>query len=148
MLRRLTRRVRIAAGWLIALAYLSCVVAPGAALALGHGPVPCFAEDFPVAVVADAHGPAAMMHMHADGHGHDHMVMHLHHQGGSEDQPAHHHDGKSLPGPCCAMLCVVAIPADLPDVGEPAQPTASRIAEAAFRVPGRVPPLLYRPPIA
>jgi hypothetical protein len=148
MLRRLTRRVRVTAGWLIALAYLFCVVAPGAALALGRGPVPCFAEDFSAAVVAEAHDSGAMTHMHPDGPGHDHMAMHTHHHGGSDDQPAHRHDGKSLPGPCCAMLCVVAIPADLPAVGEPAQPTASRIAEADFSVPGRTPPLLYRPPIA
>jgi hypothetical protein len=46
------------------------------------------------------------------------------------------------------MLCAVAIPADLPTVAAPLQPAALRLAEADQAMAGRMPPLLYRPPIA
>jgi len=109
------------------------------ALALGSGPAPCLAEDMlPV-----------VMHMHADGPAHDHGSMHAHHHLVDEDAPSgHHHDGKGLPGPCCVMLCAVAIAASLPVVAEPLRPVALRLAEADRTLTGRTPPLLYRPPIA
>jgi hypothetical protein len=142
MLLRLTRRFRVKAGWLVALAYLLCVVSPAAALALGSGPEPCFLDDMlPVALVSAHHEQAPAMHMHADGRMHDHAAMHAHdHADGSA--------GSTLPGPCCAMLCIVAIPADLPEFAAPAQPVASPVVEADLSITGRAPPLLYRPPIA
>src|SRR6185312_446234 len=60
MLVRLTRSRRLTAGWIAALVYLLCVLAPGAALAFGRGPAPCFIDEFiPVAVIvkSDASGP-------------------------------------------------------------------------------------------
>lgn len=149
MLLRLTKPVRVMAGWLIALAYLLCVTSPAAALALGNGPAPCFLDDaVPAALVSAAHA-VPMTHMHADGRIHDHDAVHGHHQGADNSAPAgHHHDSKSLPGPCCAMLCVVALPAELPAVAEPARPAASRLAEADRSLTSEAPPLLYRPPIA
>src|SRR5262249_27842261 len=127
-----------------------CVVSPAAALALGSGPEPCFLDDvLPVALVSAHHEPAPAMHMHADGRMHDHAAVHAHdHADGSAPAGHHHHDRRTLPRPCCAMLCIVAIPADLPGFAEPAQPVASRIAEADLSITGRAPPLLYRPPIA
>jgi hypothetical protein len=75
--------------------------------------------------------------------------MHAHHHLADEGAPSgHHHDGKGLPGPCCVMLCAVAIPADLPTVAAPLRPAALRLAEADQAMAGRMPPLLYRPPIA
>jgi hypothetical protein len=150
MLLRLTKPVRIMAGWLIALAYLFCVTSPAAALALGNGPAPCFLDDaVPAALMSTAHDVVPMMHMHADGRMHDHKAVHAHHQGADNSVPAgHQHDGKSLPGPCCAMLCVVALPAELPAVAEPARPAVSRVAEADRSLTSEAPPRLYRPPIA
>jgi hypothetical protein len=139
MFVRLIRSRRLTAGWIAAAIYLLCVVAPPLALALGSGPAPCLAEDMlPVAMPA-----------HADGHAHDHGSMHAHHHLADEGAPAgHHHDGKGLPGPCCVMLCVVAMVANLPTVAEPLRPVALRLAEAERTMTGRTPPLLYRPPIA
>ena len=130
----MTRSVRIWTGWLIALGYLACVLAPGAALALGTGPAPCLDVDVAVAAVP--------MHMHDGG------AMHMHHADGSDPSTAHHHGGKASQGPCCAMMCVSALPASLPAVFEPSQPVSTCVTEADLSVPGEAPPLLYRPPIA
>ena len=46
------------------------------------------------------------------------------------------------------MLCLSAIPANLPDIANPPQPISVRISESYQRLPGKAPPLLYRPPIA
>jgi hypothetical protein len=120
------------AAWIAAAIYLVCIVAPAAALALGGEPVPCFAEDML---------PAA--HTRADGHGH----VHANYPSAGNGAPGYHH-GKGLPGPCCMMLCAVAIPANLPVVAAPLRPVALRLAESDRAMPGRTPPLLYRPPIA
>jgi hypothetical protein len=154
MLVRLTRSRRLTAGWTAALVYLLCVLAPGAALAFGHGPAPCFIDEFvPVAVIAKSHDKssdsAAMTHRHADGSSHDHGAMRGHHHADAGDAPpAHHHDGTTSPGPCCAMLCVTALPADLPLMVKPSQPISLCAAETEWSAPGKAPPLLYRPPIA
>lgn len=132
--RRMTRCFRIWTGWLIALGYLACVLAPGAALALGTGPAPC--------LDAGHAGAAAPMHMH-DG---DAMHM-LHHADGSDPATAHHHNGKGSPGPCCALMCVSALPGSLPAVVAPSQPVSTCATEADLSRPGEAPPLLYRPPI-
>jgi len=163
MFVRLTRSRRVTAGWTAALVYLLCLLAPGAALAFGNGPAPCFIEEVvPVAIIAKSHDrshaksddSAPMTHRHADGSVHDHDAMRGHHHAGANDAPpAHHHDGKThdgmaSPGPCCAMLCVTALPADLPLIVKPSQPTSLCAAEAEWSAPGKAPPLLYRPPIA
>lgn len=126
------------AGWLIALGYLACVLAPGAALALGTGPAPCLDVDLTVA--------AAPMHMDG-GAMHDH-AMHMHHHADRSDpSTAHHHDGKGSPGPCCALMCATALPGSLPAVAAPSQPVSTCVTEADLSLPGEAPPLLYRPPI-
>lgn len=150
MFVRLTRSRRLTAGWTAALVYLLCILAPGAALAFGHGPAPCFIDELvPVAIIAKSSDSAAMTHRHADGSSHDHGAMHGHHHADAGDvPPAHHHDGTTSPGPCCAMLCVTALPADLPLMVKPSQPISLCAAEAEWSAPGKAPPLLYRPPIA
>ena len=64
------------------------------------------------------------------------------------DPTRHQHDGKGSMGPCCAMLCVSAIAASLPAVAKPVQPISLCVSENFQRLPGKAPPLLYRPPIA
>lgn len=154
MLVRLTRSRRLTAGWIAALVYLLCVLAPGAALAFGRGPAPCFIDEFvPVAVVvksmAKSDDATGVAHRHADGSLHAHGATHGHHHADAGDAPpAHHHDNPASPGPCCAMLCVTALPADLPLIVKPSQPISLCGAETEWSAPGKVPPLLYRPPIA
>jgi len=147
---RLTRTIRVMAGWLVALAYLLCVLGPGVALALGSGPAPCLAEEMSPVALAPAQDQAVrMMSMHADGSSHDHGGHHTHHHAGMESGPAgHHHKGNALPGPCCAMMCVSAIPANLPAIPAPSQPFSICVLETDRGAPGKAPPLLYRPPIA
>ena len=141
MLLRLTRSIRIKVGWLVALAYLFCVLAPGAALAFGTGPVPCFGDEPPVILVSSTQ-------MHAGG-AHDHSGMHEHHRADAQGAPhKHQHDSKTSPGPCCAMLCVTALPADLLTIAKPLQPVSLCDSEVYAGLPGRAPPMLYRPPIA
>jgi len=149
MFVRLTRRKRVKAGWFAALLYLFCVLAPGAALALGDA----------ASCLLPQSGTAATMHGHE---GAPHANAHQHHEMQADQQATHHadaghampghtkhqHDGKGSMGPCCAVLCVSAIAADLPAVEKPSQPRSICVSESLQRLPGEAPPLLYRPPIA
>jgi cytosine/adenosine deaminase-related metal-dependent hydrolase len=146
MLLRLTRPIRVRVGWLIALAYLLCILAPGAALALGNGPAPCLTDSAePAAMIPMHHGPGVLIHMHADGSSHDHAGMHAD-TGGAPAK--HRHDGKTSSEPCCAILCVTALPATLPMLVKPSQPVSMCASDIYRSVQGKAPPLLYRPPIA
>jgi hypothetical protein len=75
----------------------------------------------------------------------------MHHADAGNAMPehaTHQHDGKTSPGPCCAMLCLSAIAADPPAIAKPSQPISLCVARNFQRLPGKAPPLLYRPPIA
>ncbi|MBR0687566.1 hypothetical protein JQ612_21430 [Bradyrhizobium manausense] len=138
MLLQLTRSMRIRVGRFVALAYLFCVLAPAAALAWGSGPAPCLGDD----VVPANHMHANMPHDHAGMH-------HTHHQAAAQDTPSpQHHDGKGHVGPCCAMMCVSALPADLPSVAKPLQPISACAPEIVISLHSAAPPQHYRPPIA
>jgi hypothetical protein len=143
--------MRAKAGWFIALLYLFCVLAPGVALALGDV-ASCLGHQFGMAAAAHEH--EGTQPQHAASHQHREM---------QADQPAmdhadaghampghtkHQHDGKGSMGPCCAMLCVSAITANLPTVAKPSQPRSVCVSDNFQRLPGEAPPLLYRPPIA
>lgn len=145
MLLQLTRSMRIKVGRFIALAYLFCVLAPAAALAWGNGPAPCL-DDALLADLVLVHQAMPTSHMH-DGTAHDHTTMHAHHQSAQDTPTPHHHDGKGKVGPCCAMMCVSALPADLPSFARPLQPVSSRAPEIVASLHSAAPPLLYRPPI-
>jgi len=149
MFVRLTRRKRVKAGWFAALLYLFCVLAPGAALALGDA----------ASCLLPQSGTAATMHGHE---GAPHANAHQHHEMQADQQATRHadaghampghakhqHDGKGSMGPCCAVLCVSAIAANLPAVAKPSQPRSICVSESLQRLPGEAPPLHYRPPIA
>lgn len=141
MFRRMTRTGRIAAGQMIALLYLFCVLVPSAALAAGAGPTPCFDELLPAAI-----------HSHDAGasHSHEHAGI-AHHQlaDASKSGNGHQHDhGKGVPGPCCAMLCAPGLTADLPLVASPPPPSSACSAESDRNPRGEAPARLHRPPIA
>ncbi|WP_426611034.1 hypothetical protein [Bradyrhizobium sp. McL0616] len=148
MLRQLTRSMRIRVGRLIALAYLFCVLAPAASLAWGSGPAPCL-DDALLADLVPVHHQVVANHTHDSSVAHDHAGTQAHHQTAAQDTPApHHHDGKGKVGPCCAMMCVSALPADLPSVAKPLQPISACAPEIVASLHSEAPPLLYRPPIA
>ena len=151
MFVRLTRPVRARAGWFVALLYLFCVLAPGVGLAVGDA----------ASCLAHRSVMAAAMHLPEDTQP-QHATLHRHHEMHTDQQAMHHadagdvmpehtrhqHDGKGSPGPCCAMLCVSGIAADPPAVAKPVQPISLCVSENLQRLPGKAPPLPYRPPIA
>jgi len=137
MFVRLKKQNRARAGWLVALLYLFCVVAPGAALALGST-APWLANDL---------NPPVSMHAH-DHSAHQHSEAHADRDAGSgSTHHQHQHDGKNSTGPCCAMLCLSTIAADTPSIARPVQPSFVRMAETFWRLPDKTPPLPYKPPI-
>ncbi|MGY4159584.1 uncharacterized protein involved in copper resistance [Bradyrhizobium sp. USDA 4461] len=148
---RLNRRGRVRAGCSIILAYLFCVIAPPFALAFG-APFPCLTDEVQPAVAVHMHDAAMPMahaeHVAHDHAAHDHGGMHMHHADDGAQPATHSHDGKNMPGPCCALMCVSALPADLPLVAGPLHPIATRLAEAIQSLRSEAPALLYRPPIA
>jgi hypothetical protein len=123
MFSRLTRSARIRFGWLIAAVYLGCVLAPRAALAPGSGPAPCLeALQLTASFQPIAAAPA------------------------QKSPPRTTMTARPRPGPCCAMLCVSALPAALPTFLKPQQPVSIALSETDRSMPGKAPPLLYRPP--
>lgn len=147
MFVRLTGSVRVKAGWFAALLYLFCVLAPGAALALGDAAACLMTE---IGTTAAAHQHDHAQPAHTAGSAHQHHDAHHHADAGNTapDHARHQHDGKGPPGPCCAMLCVSAITADLPAIVKPLQPVSVCVSENSQRLLGEAPPLRYRPPIA
>lgn len=141
MLARLTNPIRIRAGRLLALVYLLCVLAPAAALAVGNPP-PCLEAETGMATLMQADADSATAHHIPHAGTHDHSALH------GDNNHAHHHHGKASPGPCCAMLCLSAVPADLPAIATPSRPMAALVSAIFRPLRGEAPPLLYRPPIA
>ena len=155
MLVRLTRTRRLRAGWLIALAYLLCVLAPTISYALPglHSPARCLTDENHVHGMVHVHSEP--QHVHADGHTHDHDAA----QGlaaGDDDSMSMTSDSVSVPekakhssdGQCCGLMCVIAIPASVGDIVKPAAPTAICEAEGYRNVADNAPSRLYRPPIS
>jgi hypothetical protein len=141
MLARLTNSTRIRAGRLFALVYLFSVLAPAFALALGN-PAPCFqAEIDAVGITRSDVDFSAIHHMHGPGSQDRGMQA-------DSDHHSHHHHGKTSTDPCCAMLCLSAIPADLPSIAKPFRPIALLVAMDFRPLASEPPPPLYRPPIA
>lgn len=151
MFVRLMRPARVKAGWFAALLYLFCVLAPGVALALGDA-ASCLMHQPGTAAAALIHDVAQAEHAAAHQHHEmptDQHAVHHADAGHVMPEPAgHQHDGKGSAGPCCAMLCVSAIAADPPVIAKPSRPISSCVSETVQRLPGEVPPRLFRPPIA
>lgn len=142
MLARLKRSGRMKAGRLLALLYLFCVVAPGAALAFGTSPGPCF--DDPVVAAVRVHDDARQDHDAA----HHHLAVEGHGDVSDFAGGGSHHHGKSGPGACCAILCLSAMPTVLPNVENPDPPVSTYASVTALLLHAEAPALLYRPPIA
>jgi len=131
--------MRAKAGWYAALLYLFCVLAPGAALAVGDA-ASCLVTKIGTTAAAHVHGNHAVQ-------GNEHSSHHAD-AGDIQHEHAKHGHDKASPGSCCALQCVSAIAADLPAIAKPSQPISVCVSENFQRLPGEAPPLLYRPPIA
>lgn len=155
----LTRTKRLRAGWIIALAYLFCAVAPTLSFALpgGHAIAYCLTDDDHVAGLAHMHNEGIAQHVHKDGqiHGHSGAPAHVraagdHHaksvalsDGSGPAKAPHPADGK-----CCGLICVTALPAADVNVAKPLLPKAVRVSENFQTLRDNAPPQRYRPPIS
>jgi hypothetical protein len=157
MFAGLTRLKRLRAGWIIALTYLLCVLAPTLSFALpgSRAASPCLTEAAHVAGIVHMHTDAPIQHVHDDGHVHDHGKAHSHAISGDQDGSIAL-NGKSVPekvphssdGQCCGLTCVTALPATLIDVVKPSAPTALCEVEGYRKVSDDAAPRHYRPPIS
>jgi hypothetical protein len=161
MLVRLTRNRRMKAGWIVALVYLLCVMAPALSYALpGEHAVPCMSMGGLTSGAMQMHDEAVQpMHAHLDGQMHDHSPAHA--MAMSDDEPSSmvssfmesdevpaHKGPHSTGGQCCAQMCVSAMPASLYDIAMPPMPTVVRIVTAYRAAADNAPAVHYRPPIA
>ena len=154
MLLQLTRSMRIRVGRFIALAYLFCVLAPAAALAWGNGPAPCL-DDVLLADLVPMHHQCRCLssepyawrlrinrsRMTTPG------CMRITRLPRRTRPPRIIMTARAKLGPCCAMMCVSALPADLPSFAKPLQPVSACSPEIVASLHSTAPPLLYRPPI-
>ena len=159
MFVRLTRARRWKAGWLLAFAYLLCVLAPTISFALpgSHAVSPCLSDASHVPGMVHLHNEAPTQHVHSAGSMHDHSGTHSNARSDS-DHPwmSIALNSKSVPekaphssgGECCGLMCVTALPASLVDIVNPSAPTALCEVEGYRKVTDNAPPRLYRPPIS
>jgi hypothetical protein len=123
MCRRVTKRRRWQAAWLLALIYVFAVLAPAAANA--------FAPAF-------AHAATA----------HDHLALGHDHDDAAPDR-GHDHDGEHTDQlKCCGLACISALPAHHIDVARPELAPIITMVFVSQEGAGRSPPRLYRPPIS
>ena len=160
MLVRHSRSKRLRAGWLIALIYLLCVLAPTISYALpgAHSIAPCLTDDNHVPGMVHVHNEMPTTHVHKDGQVHDHAAAHSHASSDGDHHPVSMAmDGStsaprkaphSSDGQCCGLMCVSALPATLVEIAMPSVPTASEEVERHREVADNGPSSHYRPPIA
>jgi hypothetical protein len=150
---------RLRAGWLVALIYLLCVLAPTISFALpgSQAVAPCLIDASHVSGMVHLRTEVPARHVHNDTQGHDHSGAHSH----TISNDAHPSmsmalNAKSVPekarhssdGQCCGLMCVTALPATMIDILKPSAPTALREVEGCRKVTDNAPPRLYRPPIS
>jgi|ERR1700730_14126806 hypothetical protein len=153
MLVRLSRTKRLRAGWLIALIYLLCVLAPTLSFAWpgSHAVSLCLTEGAHVAGDVHIHTDAGIQHIRIEGHAHAHSSGHSQVNSDGNQLGARFAPEKaphSSNGQCCGLMCVTALPATLIDVVKPFAPTALCEVEGYRKVTDNAPPQLYRPPIS
>ena len=157
MLVRLTRTHRLKAGWIVALAYLMCVLAPTISYALPgeHSIAPCLTDDDHVPGMVHIHNEMLTKHVHQDGQVHEHAATHVHagsggiHRSMAMDAGSDSHKAPhATDGQCCGLMCVNALPATLIDIVTPSAPTAVCEADGYLKVTDNAPSRLYRPPIS
>jgi hypothetical protein len=150
---------RLRAGWLVALIYLLCVLAPTISFALpgSQAVAPCLIDASHVSGMVHVRTEAPTRHVHNDSLGHDHSGGHSHaisddaHRSMSmalNGKPVREKAPHSSDGQCCGLMCVTALPAAVIDIVKPSAPTALPEVEGCRKVTDNAPPRLYRPPIS
>lgn len=155
----LTRKKRLRAGWIIALAYLFCVLAPTLSIAMpgSYAVAYCLTDDDHTPGLAHVHSEGIAQHVHKDGQVHDHAGMQTHADAARDQhvKPVAPSDG-SIPakaphpahGKCCGLMCVTALPATDVNVAKPLLPKVVRVSENFRKHRDKAPPQRYRPPIS
>ncbi len=160
MLTRLTRPKRLRAGWLIALVYMLCVLAPGVSFAFADGSraAPCLTDENHGLGIVHVHEYGTSQHVHKDGHVHEHLDGKAHFDklnspdsmtsvaDETSDPATDHH--KASGGQCCGMVCLSALPTTVIDIVKPSMPTSVCESESYRNVVDNAPPRHYRPPIS
>jgi len=150
---------RSKAGWLLALIYLLCVLAPTISYALPgeHAVAPCLTDDDHVPGMIHVHYEIPKQHVHKDGHLHAHSGRYPHTKSGGDHRsmsmvlnakPKSENMPHSSSGQCCGLVCGTALPATLIEIVTPSVPTARCEVEGYRKVSDSAPPTLYRPPIS
>jgi len=144
-------------GWIVALAYLLCVLAPTVSYALPgeHALAPCLTDESHVPGMVHVHADGPTRHVHQDGRVHEHSAVRANSDGDHRSMSMTL-DSRSVPekvphssdGQCCGLMCVTALPASLVDIVTPSAPTAACEAESYRKVTDNAPARLYRPPIS
>jgi hypothetical protein len=157
MLVRLGRAKRLRAGWLVALAYLLCVLAPTISFAVpgSHALAPCLTDADRAPGVVHVHNDMPAPHVHKGGHLHDRSGA-SHTNFGEDRSVSMELSGKSVPGKaphsadgqCCGIACASALPATLIEIVKPSAPTALCKVDGYAKVTDNAPRRLYRPPIS
>ncbi|MBR2119599.1 MAG: hypothetical protein V4458_07820 [Pseudomonadota bacterium] len=162
MFVHLTKAKRLRAGWLLALVYLLCVVAPGFSFALSDGSRTALcpmdgSHQFGIMQVHQS-GVRTLQDVQRDGHVHAHPAGYSHFSmsdtsddpisiAGETSVPTDDHH-KSSGMQCCGMICVSALPAALVEIGKPSQPMSRSVSETYQHLAGNASSRHYRPPIS
>ncbi len=158
MLKRLTRTKRLLAGRILALAYMVCVLAP-VSLGSSNGALaaPCLTDPDHAVGLAHVHktatGTGQHVHHGLDGHTDhkktsDHDGVSAGTQVADTQLPSQSGNGHKMPGACCSVFCVSALPASVTEIVAPSAPTSFCALEIHRDVANHFPPTLYRPPIS
>jgi hypothetical protein len=158
MFAGLTRAKRLRAGWIVALAYLFCVLAPTLSVALpgSQAIAYCLTDGDHVPGMVHVHSEGIAQHVHNEGEIQDHSGVQAdahvtgNHQaksvamsdGSSPEKAPHSSNGK-----CCGLMCVTALPAADVNIAKPLLPKAVRVSENFRKLTDNAPPQRYRPPI-
>ena len=159
MLVRLSRMKRLRAGWLVALIYLLCVLAPTISFALpgSQAVAPCLIDASHVSGMVRVRTEVPARHVHNYTQGHDHYGAHSHAiSDDAQRSMSMALNGKPVPekaphssdGQCCGLMCVTALPATMIEIVKPSAPTALPEVEGCRKVTDNAPPRLYRPPVS
>jgi|GEM_PF-861016 hypothetical protein len=162
MFVHLTKAKRLRAGWLLALVYLLCVVAPSFSFALSDGPrtALCPTNGSHQTSIMHVHqsGARILQDVQRDSRAHAHPAVYSHvGMSDTTDDPISiagetsvptddHHQSSGMQ--CCGMICVNALPAALVEVVRPSQPTSRFASEIYWHLADNDPPRQYRPPIS
>lgn len=139
MMLVLKKGLRIKAAVAATLLYAVCLLAPSAALAFSPQAAHCLTE---TQSAAHVHRDAAQAapHIHADGTGDAHADS-------ADAQNPSHTDDKARSSNCCGLFCISALASE-PAAALLAPPTSALDGPTlTFRLDGREPGRIHRPPI-